>query len=313
MKIIPRLDKFNPNFYYLLKKDIDYAVYIEDKKTLFVNEMNKRYAKKLFKDIEIRDLKEFYSYVKKEKPKKILLDFKGSDIMLYKKLNKIANIEDYGKVVVKNRVKKTHGEVKNIRKAVRISKEIFEEIEKEIKKGNKEEEIKKSLLIKMHEKNVEPSFSPIVADLSNAKYPHYITGKKRINKGVLIDFGVKWKNYCSDLTRTMIFDKNGKEFKKYEKIKEIFYELVDELSNMETAEDVAVLSKKLFKKHKIPHPPHLIGHGIGLEVHELPYLRKGERLKIENTTLAIEPAYYREFGLRYEEDIYIKKSKVDIL
>ena len=60
--------------------------------------------------------------------------------------------------------------------------------------------------------------------------------------------------------------------------------------------------------------PHLIGHGIGIEVHELPRLAPKSKDKIEGSTVAIEPAYYgKGFGLRFERDLYVGKRRVKFL
>ncbi len=312
MNIIPRLENFNPNFCYVLGFDVDNSIYIEDKKLFFVSEMNAKYAKRELKNnkIKIKNIREFYDYIMKEKPKEIKLDYKGASIKMYEKLRGITKVKEL-KSIEEKRMKKEIKEVRKIRKAVKIAKEVLNNIE--IKKGMKEKEIEKELRKEMIEKGVEPSFSPIIADLSNAKYPHYKTGNKRIEKGVLVDFGVKYEYYCSDLTRTMIFDKRGVEWKKYEKLKDIFFEIIDKIKEINTAGELYELSKKVFKRHKIKHPPHLIGHGIGLEVHEKPFPRKGSEESLEGSVMAIEPAYYGAFGLRFEENIYIRKSRVEIL
>ena len=65
-----------------------------------------------------------------------------------------------------------------------------------------------------------------------------------------------------------------------------------------------------FKKLKLPEMPHSIGHGLGIEVHEYPRLRKTSNDRIRGTVLTVEPAVYfaGKFGVRFERDIFVNKS-----
>jgi Xaa-Pro aminopeptidase len=67
---------------------------------------------------------------------------------------------------------------------------------------------------------------------------------------------------------------------------------------------------KAFRKMGLPQMPHSIGHGVGLEVHEYPRLRKGSKDLIRGTVFTLEPAVYfkNRFGLRYERGIFVNKS-----
>jgi Xaa-Pro aminopeptidase len=58
---------------------------------------------------------------------------------------------------------------------------------------------------------------------------------------------------------------------------------------------------------------HSIGHGVGLEVHELPRLSPKSRESISGSVLAIEPAFYKSYGMRFEETIHFDGKKVRIL
>ena len=86
------------------------------------------------------------------------------------------------------------------------------------------------------------------------------------------------------------------------------------MPKLKTGKDLAVLSKKLYKKHKLPSLVHSIGHGIGLQVHECPRLGMKSKDRLKGTVMALEPAvYYEEFGIRYEENVYFDGKRARVL
>ena len=89
---------------------------------------------------------------------------------------------DY-KELKKIREVKTNKEIEKIRKATEISREVIEKI----KVNNKiEYEIKNEILIEMIKRNVSKSFEPIIANSSNARFPHYNKYDSKVNDYCLI-------------------------------------------------------------------------------------------------------------------------------
>ena len=131
----------------------------------------------------------------------------------------------------------------------------------------------------------------------------------------MIDYGVRYEHYCADLTRCFILDKDNSKTKEYEKLQDICYEIVDSLPNLRTGKDVAKLSEKLIAKAKFPKLIHSIGHGVGLDVHELPRLGMKSKDRITaGAMLAIEPAFYgKNYGMRFEETICFNGKRARIL
>lgn len=164
-----------------------------------------------------------------------------------------------------------------------------------------ESELADGLKIAALKKGAEISFEPIVATGRNSAFPHHIPTAKRLSDAVLVDFGVRYKGYCSDFTRCY-YRKKGRETETYEACKGIFDEILDGLPDCEKGKDVSALSDRLFKRHRLPSLVHAIGHGIGLEVHEYPHLGKKSQDSLEGAVLAIEPAaYFSNYGVRFEE------------
>ena len=315
IEIIPRAEKESPNFLYRVGFDVDYAIYVKKGKEemIFINKMNKSYLKeklrRVRKRIKVIEMEKFFDFIKKAKGKgkaEIFLDYEGASVRLYKKLEDLGiEVKDLAEEIRLRRMRKRKEELEKIRKAVEITREILNEVE--ISKGESEGEVLKKIKRLVLEKGVDFSFKPIVAELRNARFPHYggEYHKTKIKEGVLIDIGVKYKGYCSDLSRVMFLNKS-KHIEKYEKLKDIFYSILDESPS--NSKELAVLARKMYKKYGIKEPPHLIGHGIGLEVHELPPLSEKVEYNLKGSVLAIEPAFYSKVGLRFEENVYFSKK-----
>ena len=130
---------------------------------------------------------------------------------------------------------------------------------------------------------------------------------------MIFDYGVRINHYNSDMTRCTFLSREAEKI--YLSLKRIANGILDELPNLKTGGDLASFSKILYKKEGLPYPPHSIGHGIGLEVHEKPSLSPTSKDLLYNTVFAIEPAVYfpGKFGLRYENVIYFDGKKAKVL
>lgn len=159
------------------------------------------------------------------------------------------------------------------------------------------------------------SFPVIVAFGKNTSEVHHPTGNAVLETGdfVMMDFGVKLKGYCSDMTRTFVF---GKPTRKQQKM----------LDAVKTAQRLAVdfIQEKLQRHEKIsarkvdaiardylisqgyPSIPHSLGHGIGRQVHEDPKISpKSEDFLEPGMVFSIEPGIYLSgFGGVRAEDLY---------
>ena len=165
-----------------------------------------------------------------------------------------------------------------------------------------EEELSARLKIAALEAGAEISFEPIVATGRNSSFPHHHATKKRLGDAVLVDFGVKFRGYCSDFTRCYFRKKGMKEEKTYGKCVEVFEGILEGLDGCRTGKDVAVLADRLVERQGLPKMIHSIGHGVGLEVHEFPRLWSNSKDSLEGAVLAIEPAaYFSNYGVRFEE------------
>ncbi len=120
---------------------------------------------------------------------------------------------------------KTDEEIKKIDNACKIGDLAFEYILKKIKTGISEKETAYELEHFVKQKGSDLSFPTIVGFSKNSSVPHHHTGSDKLNKKngqfVLLDFGVRYENYCSDMTRTVFFGKPN------EKQKDIYNTVLD--------------------------------------------------------------------------------------
>ena len=96
------------------------------------------------------------------------------------------------------------------------------------------------LLAETYRRGLEPAYAPIVATGKNAATPHALISSKRIEDYVLIDYGVKYKQYCADITRCFFFkSKKAAAIKeKYEKLEKLAYNIIDAGAGMRTTKEI---------------------------------------------------------------------------
>ena len=198
---------------------------------------------------------------------------------------------------------KTPEEIKKIEKACKLGDKTFEHILGKIKEGISEKELAFEIEYFIKKNGVEISFPPIVAFGKNSSVPHHKTSDKRLtinDKLILLDFGVKHEDYCSDMTRTVFFgtpDKKQKDI--YETVLEAQKRAIDfinysiKMGKKILAKDVDSVSRKYIISEGFKSIPHSLGHGIGLEVHESPHLSpKSKDILKEGMVFSIEPGIY---------------------
>jgi len=221
-------------------------------------------------------------------------------------------------IIEKLRVIKTPEEIKLITKAQRIAEKVFLEVRKNLKVGKTEQEIAWEIEKLGHEYGADTiSFPAIVGFQQNSASPHHQNSGRKLTKGdiVLIDMGMMYKGYCSDMTR-MIFTKkpSAHEAKIYNTVLEAQETAIQKLKagvkgNIGDKWSRDIITKAGYGKTF----GHSLGHGIGLEVHEAPSLSHGYAEPIpEGTIVTVEPGIYlpNSFGVRIEDMVLVKRNNV---
>jgi Xaa-Pro dipeptidase len=312
--LLYRGESFDPNFFYHTGVDIDHAFYLKSgREYLFVPKLNEAYAKKRFRGKVVAYHDPFFELSKHFKPRRSLMhcDFTSISAAMATRLGSISRIADCSKQLARMRMRKKPDEISSIRKAARLTREIFASLD--FSRAKTELDLEKQILLMTAEMGLEPAFPPIVATDSSTAFPHYYAGKKKLGSLVMVDYGLRYGHYCSDLTRCFILGGDRKKKQEYENLEALFHSIIDKIPEQETGGQLARMSAALVEKAGFPKMIHSIGHGVGLEVHELPRLSPKSREKIAGATLAIEPAFYKSYGMRFEETVHYDGKKVRIL
>jgi Xaa-Pro aminopeptidase len=216
-------------------------------------------------------------------------------------------------------------EIDYIKKASKIIDKLFEIAIKEIKEGITEEQIQSILVYEAMKLGARfPSYqytsNPlIIASGVNGSFPHAESSDKKIKAEelVVIDLTLSFNHYVSDATRTFGLGRVTKEMAEvYETVRISQETGIEQIKKTCDFSDIDSCCRDIIKNKKWGDQfTHSTGHGIGLEVHEPPWIRSNFKSKIkENMTITIEPGIYIEnrFGVRIEDSLLItKKSNVD--
>ena len=273
-----------------------------------------------------------------KKIKKIGIEENDLSVAEYKKIRKhfkTVNLKELSNL----RTIKGEDEILKIEKACKLGDEAFDFILKKLKLGVSEKQIAFELEFFIKRNGADISFPPIVAFGKNSSIPHHQTSDKRLKTKsiVLLDFGVKLGNYCSDMTRTIFFGKADDKFKKiYNTVLASQQKAIESLKssmvngqwsidarNADSSEvdsirasDIDLVTRNHIVKQGYPTIPHSLGHGIGIEVHEPPYLSPTSKVGLKpGMVFSIEPGIYipNFGGVRIEDLVLIRENKLEIL
>lgn len=212
------------------------------------------------------------------------------------------------------RVKKIDREIEYMKKAADIVDDIFYElIERDIE-GKTEKNIAALIDYMIKKREAEgPAFETIVASGPNAANPHHSPSNKKLRSGelVIMDFGARYKGYCSDITRTVAIkecsDEARKVYNTVKKAQDKACNIAEKNIKVSTVDNAA---RDIIKQAKYgKYFTHRVGHGIGLDPHENPYLgSSGETILKNGMTFTIEPGIYisGKIGVRIEDDMVIR-------
>lgn len=217
------------------------------------------------------------------------------------------------------RLVKDAEEIAKMRKSADFGYKAYQYIRKKLKVGITESELSAELQIYCLKNGAEKmSFEPIIAFGVNSALPHYRPGDTRLKKKdiVLFDLGVVLDGYCSDMTRVDFVGKPDPKLKRLYDVNHAAQKAALALCRPGVRlEELDLAARKVMAKEGLEELfVHGLGHGIGLEVHEYPRIRKDgvdKNLKLEaGMAITIEPGLYLpgKGGVRYEDTIIITKK-----
>lgn len=211
------------------------------------------------------------------------------------------------------RIIKSPEEIEKLKKAGEIADKSLEALLPFIRPGRTEKEIKRKLLELLDDFGASDlSFQPIVARGEHASMPHYTGGDGVIRKrdSLLIDMGCRFEGYCSDMTRTLFIGEPDAETRKlYEIVLESQKEGEKCAKPGVTAEAVDEAAREVIAKAGYgDYFNNRVGHGIGIAVHEAPYIMRGNKILLrKGMTFSIEPGIYipGKIGIRIENCVFV--------
>ena len=221
------------------------------------------------------------------------------------------------------RIIKDQDEISILKKASKIIDDMFELCTKKIKKGQKESELQSILMSyamehEMFSTGYKSTLNPlIIAGGPNGALPHAQVSERKFASGdlIVVDLTLRYRGYVSDATRTFGLGKvSEKEKQVYEIVKESQKKGLHAVKPNASCKSVDsacrdYIKKKGYGKHFI----HSTGHGIGLEVHELPNISYISTTTLKkNMAVTVEPGIYipKKFGVRIEDSVVVSGKPI---
>ncbi len=225
---------------------------------------------------------------------------------------KINNLVETEHIIERQRMIKDKDEISNIEKACEITDNCFEYLLTYIKPGMTEKQIAEEIEEYFRERTDGLAFETIVASGENTSMPHAVPTNRKIQEQdiITIDMGCIVNGYCSDMTRTFFVGSVLEYVKPVYDL--VLKNQVQTLEEMKDGESTRLLTKMVENDFKLNGYDliHSLGHGVGMEIHEAPYVnyRTDTQLK-ENMVVTDEPGIYipGKFGVRIEDTVQITK------
>jgi len=214
---------------------------------------------------------------------------------------------------------KDGSEVAIIKAAASIAARALRQTLRYIKPGVSENELAGMLDFQIRKLGATNSFETIVAFGPNASRPHHQPSGRKLKKRdtVLIDFGARYKGYCCDITRCFVVGRPSRFYKKaYDVVRQAQAAAIKTVKAGVEMVKVDAAAREVIGEHDLPVYGHGTGHGLGLEIHELPFLKAESKGKLKaGDVLTIEPGIYipGKLGVRIEDDVLVTETGCKIL
>jgi len=262
--------------------------------------------------------------IEKNKIKKIAFESSNLSYADFKKYSKSFESMEFlptENIIEQIRMIKDREEIIKMKKAAQITTESLKDVFEMIEPGVRELDIASELAYTMRKKGAQKeAFETIVVSGERTSLPHGKPSEKKIAEGELItiDMGANYQNYNSDITRTIIM---GKENQKQKEIFSIVFEAqkaaLDFLKPGVKCKEVDSVARDIIvKKGYGEYFGHGLGHGVGLDIHELPRVSfSDDTVLLTGMVVTIEPGIYlpEVGGVRIEDSVLITEEGYEIL
>jgi Xaa-Pro aminopeptidase len=205
-------------------------------------------------------------------------------------------------------------EVETIAEAQRITDRVFRDILKMVKPGVRERDLALEIESRFR-KHGEVAFDSIVASGENAAKPHAGFSDRKLRKGdaLTFDIGCRLRGYCSDMTRTVFVGKAPAELRKvYEIVLEAQRRALDTIKPGIAAKAADAAARDYITEEGYGKQfGHSLGHGVGIEVHEMPTLAATSKETLApGDVVTVEPGIYLPGvgGVRIEDMVHVTET-----
>lgn len=247
-------------------------------------------------------------------------------VSTFERLQKIAEklgvfLQPLADLVERQREVKSEEQIAIIEKSVRLNEQVFQQIHATLQPGASEIEVALEIEALMRKHGAErPSFETIVAFGDNAAKPHAVPTERRLREGeiVLIDMGLVYRGYCSDMTRTFVVGKSEQAFvERLRVVRKAQLAAIAVIRDGAVCQDVDAAARTVIKQAGYgDYFGHALGHGVGLAVHEQPRLSSRSRKKLRSGMIVtVEPGIYIPDwgGIRLENMVVVSDEGCRLL
>ena len=220
---------------------------------------------------------------------------------------------DCTKALCEGRVLKREDEIACIRKAAQCNDMAFEAVLGQVREGMTELDLAYLIQYEYIKAGGEGiAFDTISVFGEHTAYPHGHPGHLQLQKGdvITLDFGTKYKGYCSDITRSFAFGDPGEEYKvAYNHVLTANKMAIDAAYNGINAAELDAVARNYLQSVGLDkYFTHSLGHGVGIDIHETPFLSmRSKDIVMKGMTFTVEPGIYinGKFGIRIEDLLYM--------
>lgn len=232
---------------------------------------------------------------------------------------------DIGNIIKSMRAIKDNYEIALMTKALRNTEDIVISAFRSIKPSISEKTISNNIIKSFIDSDTCEAFETIVAFSENAANCHAVPQSHRImseelsnENCCLIDMGCKFQNYCSDLTRTVLYNNSNSKLRScFEIVNEANLAATEAVKPGVLCSDIDLAGRKIIDLSGYGDCfGHSIGHGVGIQTHEEPFVSKTSSTVLKpGMVITIEPGIYikDEFGIRIENMVLVTETGYEVM
>jgi len=219
------------------------------------------------------------------------------------------------------RMVKSEAEIELIRRSVATNSKAFEQAARHIRPGMREQDLAAEVDYRMRRLGAEkPAFDTIVASGERSALPHAhpTAAALQPNQPVLVDMGAFQDGYASDMTRMLFLGAPNARVKRvYRAVLEAQLAAIDAVRPGVTTTHVDRRARSVLKGYELDRAfVHSTGHGLGLEIHEMPRIGRKDKTRLQKgMAITIEPGVYLEGlgGIRIEDTVVVTENGCRVL